>query len=197
MPKLTDTQLVILASAAKRDDGSILPLPKKLKLDAAAAAAVFQDLIKKKMIAEQPALQGAAAWRNSEDGPGMMLVVTDAGLRTIGAQRASELAIASNRTSEGRRKGARATPTHAGRQRPPQHGTDGDEPAIRAGTKQAQVIDLLRRGEGATIEELAKATGWQHHSIRGIISGALKKRLGLAITSQKVESGGRRYRIAE
>jgi len=197
MPKLTDTQLVILASAAKREDGSILPLPRKPKLDPDAAVAVFKDLIKKKMIAEQPAGRGAATWGNSEDGPGLMLVLTDAGLRAIGAQPVGELAIASKRTRTGRRKGTRATPTRTGRQGRPQRGTDGDEPAIRAGTKQAQVIDLLRRGEGATIEELAKATGWQHHSIRGVIAGALKKKLGFAITSQKVESGGRRYRIAE
>src|SRR5262249_3480949 len=97
---------------------------RKLKLDPDAAVAVFKDLIKKKMIAEQPAGQGAATWGNSEDGPGLMLVLTDAGLRAIGAQPASELAIASKRTREGRRKGTRATPTRAGRQRRPQRGVE-------------------------------------------------------------------------
>ena len=58
------------------------------------------------------------------------------------------------------------------------------------------IADLLKDAP-KDVEELAKATGWRHHSIRGIIAGALKKKLGLAITSQKVESGGRRYRIAE
>jgi hypothetical protein len=85
MPKLTDTQPVILANAAKRDDGSIRPLPRKLKLDADAAVAVFKDLIKK-MIAEQPAVQRVAAWRTGEEGHGVMLVVADAGHRAIGAQ---------------------------------------------------------------------------------------------------------------
>jgi predicted transcriptional regulator len=51
----------------------------------------------------------------------------------------------------------------------------------RADTKQALMIALLRRPEGATVEQIAAATGWQHHTIRGAISGALKKRLGLTI----------------
>ena len=65
----------------------------------------------------------------------------------------------------------------------------------RSDSKQAQVIALLRRPKGATIDELAAAIGWQHHSVRGVISGPLKKQLGLAITSTK-EERGRVYRIA-
>lgn len=61
-------------------------------------------------------------------------------------------------------------------------------------TKQQIVIDLLRRPEGATIEEIANATEWQSHTVRGAMSGALKKKLGLAITSEKVEERGRVYR---
>jgi uncharacterized protein DUF3489 len=70
------------------------------------------------------------------------------------------------------------------------------EKAARPDSKQAQVIELLRRSKGATIEELAVATGWQHHSVRGLLSGALKKRLGLTIASTK-EERGRVYRIAD
>lgn len=66
----------------------------------------------------------------------------------------------------------------------------------RADTKQAQVIGLLRRPEGATIDEIAGATGWQRHTVRGAIAGALKKKLGLDVTSQKTEDRGRVYRIA-
>jgi len=64
----------------------------------------------------------------------------------------------------------------------------------RAGSKQARVIALLERAEGATVEEIATAMGWQHHTVRGLISGALKKKLGLGIASQKTERG-RVYRI--
>ena len=65
----------------------------------------------------------------------------------------------------------------------------------RAGSKQAQVIGLLQRPEGATIDEVAAAMGWQRHSVRGLISGALKKKLGLQVISEKTERG-RLYRIA-
>ena len=67
---------------------------------------------------------------------------------------------------------------------------------VKAGreSKQAQVIELLLRPKGSTIEELAATTGWQHHSVRGLLSGALKKRLGLKIASTK-EERGRVYRI--
>ena len=64
-------------------------------------------------------------------------------------------------------------------------------------TKQQIMIDLLRRPEGATIEEIANATEWQSHTVRGAMSGALKKKLGLAITSEKVEERGRVYRIED
>ncbi len=70
-------------------------------------------------------------------------------------------------------------------------------PAVRSGTKQALLIDLLKRKKGATIGEIVEATGWQAHSVRGAISGALKKKLGLAVTSDPVEKRGRVYRIVE
>jgi hypothetical protein len=62
-------------------------------------------------------------------------------------------------------------------------------------SKQARLIALLERPEGATIDGLMKATGWQAHSVRGVISGTLKKRFGLTITSEK-GGAGRVYRIA-
>ncbi len=73
----------------------------------------------------------------------------------------------------------------------------GSVPPARAGTKQATLIDLMRRPGGATIADLVKATGWQPHSVRGAISGALKKKLGLPVLSETVESRGRVYRIVE
>jgi hypothetical protein len=69
-------------------------------------------------------------------------------------------------------------------------------PTPREGTKQALLISMLRRPEGATVEEVVEATGWQKHTIRGAISGALKKKLSLDVTSDKVEGRGRVYRIA-
>ena len=63
-------------------------------------------------------------------------------------------------------------------------------------SKQDAVIAMLRRGEGATVEEVARATGWQRHTVRGVFSGTLKKKLGLSLASAQ-EARGRVYRIAE
>ena len=65
-----------------------------------------------------------------------------------------------------------------------------EKPTPRAGTKQALMIDLLRRPEGATVEQIAEATGWQHHTIRGAISGALKKKLGLTVEATRTREVG-------
>ena len=66
----------------------------------------------------------------------------------------------------------------------------------RENSKQAQVIALLKRPEGATIAQICEATGWKHHTVRGTFAGAFKKKLGLEITSSKEENLGRVYRIA-
>jgi hypothetical protein len=63
-------------------------------------------------------------------------------------------------------------------------------------SKQDGVIAMLRRAEGATVDEVASATGWQRHTVRGVFSGNLKKKLGLTLASAK-EERGRVYRIAE
>ena len=64
-------------------------------------------------------------------------------------------------------------------------------------SKKAIVLDLLRRKDGATMAEIAKATDWQAHSIRGFISGNLTKKMGLTVESSKNEAGERTYRIAK
>jgi hypothetical protein len=56
-------------------------------------------------------------------------------------------------------------------------------------SKQDEVIAMLRRPEGATVDEVANATGWQRHTVRGVFSGTLKKKLGLAIASAKESAG--------
>ena len=66
----------------------------------------------------------------------------------------------------------------------------------RTDTKQAHVVAMLRSADGATVDEIAEATGWQRHTVRGAIAGALKKKLGLEVTSTKVDSRGRVYRIS-
>jgi hypothetical protein len=63
-------------------------------------------------------------------------------------------------------------------------------------TKQQACLDLLSRPEGATIEELQVATGWQQHSVRGFLAGAVKKKFGLTLLTEKPDARPRRYRIA-
>lgn len=60
-----------------------------------------------------------------------------------------------------------------------------------------QVLQLLRRNKGASLADLQEATGWQAHSVRGFLSGTVKKRMGLSLSSDKLEHGERRYFIVE
>ena len=72
---------------------------------------------------------------------------------------------------------------------------NGTKPASGRQSKQQTCLDLLGRREGATIEELEEATGWQKHSVRGFLAGAVRKKLGLTLVSEKPDAGPRRYRI--
>ena len=169
MPKLTDTQLIILAAAAKRDHGSILPLPKKLRLEPEAAAGIFKALITRKLAGERPATASETSWRETGDGQRVTLAITEAGLRAIGVDSPGEGALAGKtkprRSAKppchpARPKSIRSRVTTTPRQRVTQPPSGGRARGPRAGTKQEQVIGLLRRPDGASIEEMAKATGW-------------------------------------
>ncbi len=68
-------------------------------------------------------------------------------------------------------------------------------PRTRENSKQAQMIELLKRPDGATLNQLVEATGWQAHTVRGAMAGALKKKLSLNIVSEKNDGHERKYRI--
>ena len=175
MPKLTDTQLVILSAAAQREDGAALPVPKSLKAKGAAANKTLEGLCRKGLLKEKPAMPDAESWREEEDGRRMALIITAAGLQAIDGAPAREPkqqpTRGKTRAKKPRpaRKIARATPKD-----------EKSKAAPRKGTKQALLIHLLKRKTGATIDEMIKATGWQAHSIRAAITG-LRKR-GITIT---------------
>ena len=122
-----------------------------------------------------------------------MLVITNAGLQAIG--------VTPDYKAGNRATTAEPTPKKASRRatrsRAAEKPKTGVSPAVRPGTKQALLIDLLRAKGGATIVDIIAATGWQAHSVRGAISGTLKKKLGLTVTSEPVEGRGRVYRIVE
>ena len=69
------------------------------------------------------------------------------------------------------------------------------KPRTRDNSKQARVIAMLKRPEGATIAQICETTGWQAHTVRGTFAGAFKKKLGLTITSSKESGTERIYRI--
>jgi hypothetical protein len=84
------------------------------------------------------------------------------------------------------------------KQRPKsQKGANQAKPAAgaREGSKAAKVLSLLRRPDGASLKELMKATGWLAHSVRGFLSGAVAKRMGLKLVSAKSENGERCYSL--
>jgi hypothetical protein len=186
MPKLTDTQTVILNRAATRPGNLAMPLPEGL-VGAAARMAVTR-MITKGWLEEVDAdiRKGEPLWRETGDGHGTTLIATQAGLEAIGIE--SVVAKAASALRKARLQ-PDAQPIVA---ETPKASTPV---AIRAGTKQAQIIALLQRPEGASIAEIVEATGWMAHSARGMISGALRKKLGLSITSEKVEGRGTVYRI--
>ncbi len=95
------------------------------------------------------------------------------------------------------RKGLKATQAKAPSSSPRRTVKAPPAPAAEAPTtKQGQLIALLKQGAGASLADLMSATGWQAHSVRGVISGVLRKRLQLPVISETVD-GTRRYRIAE
>ena len=84
MPKLSDSQRIILSAAARRQDGTVLPLPRSLKVNKAAAVTLLKSLLKKGLLEEKPAMRNSEAWREADGGRRMMLVITEAGLDTLG-----------------------------------------------------------------------------------------------------------------
>ena len=188
MTTLTDTQSIILSVAAQRADHIALPLPTNLR--GGAATKVVGTMLAKGLLEEVDAdlRKRELIWRETGDGHGVTLVATDAGLDAIGVEHAAGSANAAPLD-------APDAPIHASASRTPTTGAAPTPRTPREGTKQAQLIDMLSRPEGATLDEIATALAWAKHTCRGALSGALKKRLGLVITSKKVDGRGRVYQI--
>lgn len=192
MTKLSDTQLVILSAAAQLDDRNVLPLPGSLR--GGAATKVVGALLSRGLIAGRttdsmtkadPALN--RIWRNDADGRAILLHITDDGLAAIGIEPEggdSAPTGADEAPSVGAPQDASAEADLAPKARTP-----------RTGTKQAKLIEMLRADGGATIDEIVAALQWRPHTVRGALAGALKKKLGLTIVSEKVDGRGRVYKL--
>ena len=173
MAALSETQISVLTAAKQRKDHIALPLPASLR--GGAASKVVGAMLAKGLREEVDAdlRNHEPAWRETGDGHGTTLVATEAGLAAIGFETKASAPAQSDET------------------------TARPERQLRANTKQAALIAMLRKPEGATLNEIVAATGWQKHTARGAMSGALKKRLGLTIHSEAEPERGRVYRIKD
>ena len=180
MTKLSDTQTIILSRAAQHEDRFALPLPDSLR--GGAATKVVGAMLAKGFLEEAEAdmRKGEPVWRETGDGHGVTLIATDAGLSAIGIEPV----------------GATDAPTDEPGPDTPNETEAAPKPRTqREGTKQAKLIAMLRADGGATIKEIMTATNWASHTIRGAMSGALKKKLGLEVTAENVKGRGRVYKI--
>jgi hypothetical protein len=107
------------------------------------------------------------------------------------APEAEEKAAPAHNVATGRVAKTKATSKAKGRKKV---ATDGQ--GAREGSKKAAILALLRKPNGATLKDLIAATGWQAHSVRGFISGAIVKKMGLKVESKKRDDGARRYSLA-
>ena len=154
-----------ILTAAAQRPDRAIGIPDRLR--GAAVANVVGPLLTKGLVETVPHQPGMPLYKAAADGAGLALVLAPPGFAALGLEPPSKRA------------------------------EEGAEPSRspRGGTKQALLIDLLRRPEGATVTEAMAATGWLAHTVRGAIAGALKKLLKLTIATEKVEGRGTVYRI--
>ena len=143
-----------------------LVLPITSNLKGGALKKVLTALLTRGAVEEVLAAPKQDVWRTDDEGVTLALKVTKTGCEAVGAKR-------KNRVGK---------PVKAVQRE-------------RSDTKQAKVIAMLKRPAGATVEQIIKATDWQPHTVRGFFAGALKKRLGIEVTSEKEVGGKRVYRI--
>jgi hypothetical protein len=169
MTKLSDLHYVLLAIAAKRSNGSILPPSTSIGVTRAGLTRAVSTLIKHGLAAEIETNDEASIWRTDGERK-LAAVIIDAGRAAV--------AEADGKKTEDEQ------PTDSedqARSEPPQ-------------TKQALLLDMLQRKEGATLDQLVAATSWLPHTTRAALTGLRKK--GHVITRNKDESGSC-YRIVK
>ena len=192
MSRLSDSQLVVLTAACQRPDRCVFPVTAKLKGN--AAGNVLKSLLKKDLIKEVRAKRDDTVWRHDEQHGRMTLVATKAAFAALGIDPRDEAEDAEADAADEAPADVEAKPN--ARPKTPKT-KEPKAPRTREGSKQAQLIAMLRRAKGATIDEIVEALDWQPHTVRGAIAGALKKKLGLDVTSEKDDKRGRIYRIAD
>lgn len=188
MPKLTDTQLILLSKATQQD--GLVVMPPNLK--GAVATKLIKPLIGRGLVNEVPSKPDTAWRRDEAEGQSYALMITDAGRAAINAEEGSK-AGEQPRTAKPAVKSGRPS-TRAGRKaakRKP--GKEAGVGSPRAGSKLAKVIGMLTSKAGTTIEAIVKATKWLPHTTRAALTG-LRKR-GYRVEKERREGGRTIYRI--
>ncbi len=164
---LTATQQAILAHAHQHTDGKIEWLPENIK--GGARQKVLDGLFNRALITKT-----ASNW-----------FIAAEGYDALGVPRKSAV------------KASASEPTVFSTDSPIDAPAIPKTPHVREHSKQAQMIEMLKRPDGATLNQSVEATGWQSHTVRGAMAGSLKKKLGLTIISEKGTGQERTYRIQE
>jgi hypothetical protein len=219
MSKLTDSQLVLLSSAAQRKDHIVVPPPDA---EGKAATRLFKPLLKQRLVEEIPAHNGHPVFRRDPDGDVIALRITDEGLAAIGVDAEetqvegtqAETSAADRQHAAGKKssrkpgssqkkpKGNKATvpsktrtASKGGSAKPsaPRAERAGRSEGPRAGSKQALLITMLHRKQGADIDAIVRATDWLPHTARAVISGLRKA--GYEVELERKEGAKSVYRI--
>jgi hypothetical protein len=178
MTKLTDKQLVVLSAASQRGDRLIV-LPNNSK--GGAAKALVTKLIEHGLVREVRVKQDQPHWTMNDTGHPIGLKITKAGLTAI--------AVEPDATNAEPTQDTTAVSTGSAKRKP---STEAGEP--RPGTKQALVISMLEREQGATLSDLVKATSWLPHTTRAALTGLRKK--GFNVGKTRSEDGTTVYRLS-
>ena len=169
---LTPTQRAILEHAIQNNGGKIIWLPENLR--GGASAKVIEALYKRSLIEPK-----GSDWVVHPQGYAALGIAQPEPAAEPGPQAAAD--SAAEPASEPAVESPVVVPA---------------KPKSRSNSKQVLVIGLLQRPEGATIAQIMEATGWQSHTVRGLFSGALKKKLGMNLVSDKAQGAERVYRLA-
>jgi len=181
---LTETQRLVLEHAAEQDDGRVTWFPDTVK--GGARKKVIDGLSNKALITDiGPDASVGQDWFIAPAGYDALGLVPTA-LPTTHPDPEVEAALVATEAQWVAEKAAVD----------PQSVAVEAKPRTRENSKQATVIAMLQRPEGTTIAQICALTGWQSHTVRGTFAGALKKKLGMTITSEKAQGGERVYRAA-
>ena len=188
--QLTHTQTQVLQYALDHNDGQVVWFPESVK--GGARKKVLDGLFNRALVTTD----GGSHWYVAAEGYDALgrprpTVVSIAPLAPLVADPEMEATVAQHEAQWANEAQASAPAAPATDLSP-----DPVKVRTRENSKQATVVQMLKRPEGTTIAQICEATGWQAHTVRGTFAGAFKKKLGLTIESDKVQGGERVYRIA-